>query len=137
MDLVLTDQPTAEDEAVVSNGLDDFNLTAGGVQDRKPLAVLLKENGETIGGLTGRTSLGLWFVDLLYLPERLRGSGLGSKILAEAEVEARRRGCLSGVVYTIQFQAPEFYARHGWIEFGRVPVGADRSRVFFRKELRG
>jgi GNAT superfamily N-acetyltransferase len=137
VDLVLTDQPTAEDEAVVSNGLDDFNLAAAGIQDRRPLAVLIKENGETVGGLTGRTSLGLWFVDLLYLPERLRGSGLGSKLLTEAEAEARRRGCVSGVVYTIQFQAPEFYARHGWTEFGRVPVGTDRSRIFFRKDLRG
>ncbi|WP_432885665.1 GNAT family N-acetyltransferase [Kribbella sp. CA-245084] len=134
--VVLTDEPRASDEAVVSDGLDEFNLTAAGVQDRRPLAVLIKENGETVGGLTGRTSLGLWFVDLLYLPDRLRGTGLGSKILAQAEAEARRRGCVSGVVYTIQFQAPEFYARHGWTEFGRVPVGADRSRIFLRKDLR-
>ncbi|WP_329004937.1 GNAT family N-acetyltransferase [Kribbella sp. NBC_00709] len=136
MDLLLTDAPTASDEAVVSNGLDDFNLAAAGVQDRRPLAVLIREDGETVGGLTGRTSLGLWFVDLLYLPEKLRGTGLGSRILSEAEAEARRRGCLSGVVYTIQFQAPEFYARHGWTEFGRTPIDADRSRVFFRKDLR-
>ncbi|MFF0266372.1 hypothetical protein [Kribbella sp. NPDC004536] len=49
--------------------------------------------GATLGGLTGRTSLGLWFVDLLYLPDELRGTGLGSRILADAEAEARRRGC--------------------------------------------
>lgn len=138
-DVVLTDEPSAADEAFVSDGLDEFNFAAAGVQDRQPLAVLVKDpaTGETLGGLTGRTSLGLWFVDLLYLPEKLRGSGLGSRILAEAEAEARRRGCVSGVVYTIQFQAPEFYARHGWTEFGRIPISGGRSRIFFRKELRG
>jgi GNAT superfamily N-acetyltransferase len=136
-DVVLTEEPTSADEAVVSDGLDEFNLAAARVQDRRPLAVLIKENGATVGGLTGRTSLGLWFVDLLYLPEKLRGTGLGSRILTEAEAEARRRGCQGGVVYTIQFQAPEFYARHGWTEFGRIPLSAGRSRIFFRKDLRG
>ena len=88
MDLVLTDQPTAADQAVVSSGLDDFNLAAAGVQDRRPLAMLIKENGETVGGPTGRTSLGLWFVDLLYLPDRLRGSGSMPRLLRSRSVSA-------------------------------------------------
>ena len=63
-----------------------------------------------------------------------RGRGYGTRILQEAAAEARRRGCRAGVLYTITFQAPEFYARHGWEEFGRVecdPPGT--ARVFFRK----
>ncbi|MGZ0149515.1 GNAT family N-acetyltransferase [Kribbella sp. WER1] len=137
LDVVLTEIPTEADEAAVSDGLDKFNVEASGVQDRRPLAVLIKDpaTGATLGGLTGRTSLGLWFVDLLYLPDELRGAGLGSRILAEAEAEARRRGCVSGVLYTISFQAPNFYARHGWVEFGRVPSADGVSRIYFRKEL--
>ena len=53
------------------------------------------------------------------------------------EEEGARRGCRSGVLYTISFQAPGFYERHGWREFGRVacdPPGT--SRVFMTKELR-
>ncbi|HET6988690.1 MAG TPA: GNAT family N-acetyltransferase, partial [Kribbella sp.] len=83
----------------------------------------------------GRTSLGLWFVDLLHIPVLLRGSGLGGRILQQAEAEARRRGCVSGVVYTISFQAPDFYKRHGWIEFGQIPSGAGISRIFLSKSL--
>ena len=136
--MVVTDVPSAGDEAVVSGGLDAFNFAAAGVQDRRPLAVLIKDpaTGATLGGLTGRTSLGLWFVDLLYLPDELRGAGLGSRLLAEAEGEARRRGCVSGFVFTINFQAPEFYARHGWVEFGRIPSTDGISRIYFRKDLR-
>ncbi|NUR97167.1 MAG: GNAT family N-acetyltransferase [Kribbellaceae bacterium] len=137
LDVVLTDVPTEADEAAVSDGLDKFNLEAAGVQDRRPLAVLIKDPATrtTLGGLTGRTSLGLWFVDLLYVPDQLRGAGLGSRILADAEAEARRRGCVSGFVFTINFQAPEFYARHGWVEFGRIPSADGISRIFFSKEL--
>jgi GNAT superfamily N-acetyltransferase len=40
----------------------------------------------------GRTSLGLLFIDLFFLPDNLRGGGLGSRLLRLAEEEARRRG---------------------------------------------
>jgi hypothetical protein len=33
---------------------------------------------------------------------------------------ARRRGCGAGVLYTISFQAPEFYKRIGWRVFGEI-----------------
>lgn len=135
--IVLTDEPTDADTAVVSESLDEFNLSATGIQDRRPLAVLVKDaSGTTLGGLTGRTSLGLWFVDLLYLPDSLRGSGLGSRILQRAEAEAQRRGCVNGFVYTISFQAPDFYKRHGWTEFGRIPTESlGISRIFLSKQL--
>jgi GNAT superfamily N-acetyltransferase len=92
--------------------------------------------GAVLGGLTGRTSLGLLFIDLVHLPDQLRGQGLGAQILREAEAEACRRGCQSGVLLTITFQAPDFYARHGWQEFGRIPCDPPgTARVFFRKRL--
>jgi hypothetical protein len=57
-------------------------------------------------------------------------------MLHMAEDEAVRRGCRAGVLYTISFQAPAFYQRHGWREFGRVachPPGA--SRIFMTKDF--
>jgi hypothetical protein len=42
---------------------------------------------------------------------------------------------VSGFVFTVSFQAPEFYRRHGWVEFGRVPSRGGISRVFFQKDL--
>ena len=86
--------------------------------------------------LLGHTSFGRFFLDLFYLPEQLRGRGLGNRILALAEEEARRRDCNAAFVYTVTFQAPEFYERHGYRRFGEIacpPNGA--TRVFFTKSL--
>ncbi|MER7842573.1 GNAT family N-acetyltransferase [Kitasatospora sp. NPDC096077] len=139
-ELTVTDSPAATDLALVSDGLDGFNVERSGIDDRRPLAVLVREpgTGRVLGGLTGRTSLGLFFVDLFFLPPELRGSGLGGEVLRRAEQEARDRGCRSAVLYTISFQAPGFYLKHGWTVLGEVrcdPPGT--SRVFLTKNLEG
>lgn len=133
----VTDAPSRGEVAVVADGLDEFNLHQAGTQDQRPLAVLVRDDsGRVVGGLTGRTSLGLWFVDLFYLPERLRGFGLGAEVLRRAEAEAVRRGCCSGVLYTIKFQAPGFYEKQGWRVFGEVPSDPPAAtRVFLSKNL--
>jgi GNAT superfamily N-acetyltransferase len=77
------------------------------------------------------------FIHLVYLPDRLRGTGVGSRMLAMAEAEARRRGCRAGVLYTINFQAPGFYERLGWRVFGEIPCDPPgTSRVFLTKDYR-
>lgn len=136
--LVVTDAPVPADIAVISDALDRFNIEHTGIADRRPLAVLVRdpETRQVIGGLTGRTSLGLFFLDLFYLPLRLRGSGLGTEILQQAENEAHARGCRTAVLYTITFQAPGFYQKQGWKRLGEVPCDPPgTSRVFMTKEL--
>jgi GNAT superfamily N-acetyltransferase len=136
--IVVTDAPDAADLALISDGLDQFNVDVSGVADRRALAVLVKDpdTRRTLGGVTGRTSLGLLFLDVFFLPEALRGSGIGSQILQMAEAEGRRRGCRAAVLYTISFQAPEFYKKHGWREFGAIPCDPPgTSRVFLTKDL--
>lgn len=136
--ICVTETPATADVALISDALDDFNTEVTGVADRQTLAVLVRDpqTSELLGGLTGRTSLGLLFVDLFYLPTHLRGSGIGSEVLRLAEAEGRRRGCRTAVLYTISFQAPEFYKKRGWRIFGEVPCDPPgTSRVFMMKEL--
>jgi GNAT superfamily N-acetyltransferase len=136
--VVVTDAPVDEDVATIADGLDAFNVQESGTADRRPLAVFVKDaaSKRVVGGLTGRSSLGLLFVDLFYLPPALRRSGIGSDVLRQAEDEGRRRGCRTAVVYTISFQAPGFYERHGWRVFGEVPCDPPgTSRVFLTKDL--
>ncbi len=52
--------------------------------------------------------MGLFFLDLFYLPKKLRRGGLGSRALRMAEEEAFRRGCTAATLVTVNFQAPEF-----------------------------
>jgi GNAT superfamily N-acetyltransferase len=137
-EVVVTDAPTSDDIARISDALDDFNVQETGIADGRRLAVLVQdpETGAVVGGLTGRTSMGLMFVDLFHLPPTLRGGGLGGRILGAAEDEARARGCRAGVLYTISFQAPGFYLKHGWRVFGEIacdPPGT--SRIFMTKNL--
>jgi GNAT superfamily N-acetyltransferase len=136
-ELVLTDAPSAEDGRVIGAGLADFNEQVAGYRDNRPLAALLRdEAGATLGGMMGRTSYGLLFIDLVFLPEGARGQDIGSRLLGMMEAEAVRRGCRNGFLLTITFQAPGFYEKHGWRELGRVdcdPPGT--ARVFMSKSL--
>ncbi|BFL62748.1 MAG: GNAT family N-acetyltransferase [Roseomonas mucosa] len=136
--LLVTDTITPEMEAVIGGGLNAFNDAVTGQADRQPVAVVARDpgTGAILGGATGRSSLGLLFLDLFYLPPECRGAGLGSAILQAFEAEGRRRGCVAAVLYTISFQAPGFYERHGWRRFGEVaclPPGT--SRIFLSKTL--
>ena len=124
-------------EAVVTRGLADFNRERFGRVDMQTLDILVRDKrGEIIGGLLGRSSLGMFFLDLFYLPETLRGDGLGSELIRQAEDEARRRGCTAAFVYTVTFQAPGFYERHGYRRFGEIACPPDgATRIFLSKPL--
>jgi GNAT superfamily N-acetyltransferase len=120
--LVVTDAPSAEDEAVVRDGLGAYNFDKAGYRDHRPLAILVRDpdNGEVVGGLLGRTSFGLLYVDRFFLPESLRKQGLGTRIIKAAEEEGLRRGCSRAILTTLSFQAPGFYKRQGWQVLGQI-----------------
>jgi len=136
--VTLTDSPDAAAQEAIESGLARYNAEQAGLTDARPLAVLVTDPAteQTVGGLLGRTSLGLLFIDLVFIPAHLRGGGLGHRLLTLAEEEGRRRGSVASVLYTISFQAPEFYERHGYRRFGTIdcqPPGT--SRIFMTKTL--
>ncbi|MFJ1211567.1 GNAT family N-acetyltransferase [Burkholderia pyrrocinia] len=136
LQLTDTEQPAARD--FIRRKLGEFNHAMTGRADAAALDIYVTDpaTGEVLGGLTGRTSLGLFFIDLFYLPESLRGGGFGSRLLREAETEAKRRGCARAVLYTISFQAPDFYRKQGYETFGEVPCEPEgTARVFMVKTL--
>jgi GNAT superfamily N-acetyltransferase len=99
--------------AVIADGLADYNDEKAGYRDYRPLAVVVSDpvTGKTVGGLYGRTSFGLLFVERFFLPENCRGNGLGSRVIALAEEEAKQRGCSRAALFTLTFQAPGFYLK--------------------------
>jgi GNAT superfamily N-acetyltransferase len=136
--ITLTEAPEDGERAVIIDGLRAYNEAQAGISDSRALAILLRdpETQEVVGGLLGRTSLGLLRVETFFLPEDLRRGGLGSRILAMAEEEARRRGCSRAVLSTIHFQAPGFYAKQGWEVAAKIecePPG--HTRFHMTKEL--
>lgn len=134
----MTDAPEKAARDLIREGLERFNDAMTGIPDEHPLDVHATNamTGEVMGGLVGRTSLGVLFINFFFLPEPLRRKGLGSRMLECAETEARRRGCRRAVLFTITFQAPGFYERHGYHVFGRIdcePPG--HARLFMTKTL--
>jgi GNAT superfamily N-acetyltransferase len=95
---------------VITAGLSQYNREMAGYCDAKNLSVLVmdSQSKKVVGGLLGRTSLGLFFIDLLFLPTPLRGNGIGAQVIEYAEAEAKECGCSTAVLYTITFQAPGF-----------------------------
>jgi len=87
-------------DAVIRRGLAAYNTARFRPSDTTTLDVLVRDDssGEVLGGLLGHTSYRLLFLDVFYLPEELREAGLGSRIIAMAEAEARlhRRLCQHG-----------------------------------------
>ena len=72
--VVVTDAIDAQAREAINGGLHRFNIEQTGIDDWRPLAVLISdpETRRALGGLTGRTSLGLLFIDVFFLPEALK-----------------------------------------------------------------
>jgi GNAT superfamily N-acetyltransferase len=137
-DITLTDQIDTAGEDAIRSVLARYNRGQAGYSDWTPLSIFVRDpkSGEVIGGIIGRTSFKLFFLETFALPDEVRGQGLGSELLAKAEAEATRRGCVAAVLVTIHFQAPAFYARNGWQEFGRIEIAPPgHTRVYMRKNL--
>ena len=99
-----------------------FNLAATGYHDARLLSIAARgDSGDLRAGLSGWTWGGCGYIELLWVRDDQRGTGLGARLLAAAEAEIRRRGCDRVTLDTHSFQAPGFYARFGYIECGRTP----------------
>jgi GNAT superfamily N-acetyltransferase len=137
--ITLTDAPDEDALRTISRQITEFNQVASDrPNDFRPLAVLLSdpETGETFGGLWGWTSFAFLHIDLLIVPESLRGTGLGRTMILQAEAEAVQRGCNGAWLDTFSFQARGFYERLGYIVFGTIegyPPG--HSRFFLKKSF--
>ena len=114
--------PTENEIQYVRESLNRFNWDAVGEDGHKPLNIVTHdEDGNVIGGILGGTYWGWLYIDILWVHESHRRKGIGSRLLAEAEAEAIRRGCHHVHLDTMSWQAPEFYQKHGYELVGILP----------------
>jgi GNAT superfamily N-acetyltransferase len=140
VDIVYEPELKPESRQAVVDGLVAFNRAQTPDFDGAfgTIGLLLKhpETGATDGGLTARFGFGWMFVELLFVPERLRGQGIGRQLMAQAEAVARDKGCTGVYLDTFSFQAPGFYRQLGYAVFGEIPdYPAGSSRFFLSKRL--
>ena len=110
-------------------GLIAYNVKAVGKIDYRPLTLTVNDKRAIVGGLVGETYFGWMFVSLFWVSEKYRGKGWGKSLMESAEKEARKRGVRQVYLDTFSFQAPGFYKKLGYREFGRLtqfPAGHDQ-----------
>lgn len=142
---VLTEVALADKRAVLKDGIKTFNnrtkeefrLARQPEHAPQPLDVYLHDAaGELIGGLSGETIWGWLRIHDLWLPEKLRGLGFGSRLLQAAEEAASERGCHAVQLKTYSFQARGFYEKMGYRVVGEMtdyPPG--ESFYWMRKDF--
>src|SRR5262245_43234650 len=114
-ELVINTEPTADEVQYLEDRLYEFNSIATGITDGEWLAILVRDDEHRIvAGICGNTWGGCFEIRQLWVAESRRRHGLGSRLISAAEIEARRRGCSQIILMTFDFQAPGFYARHGF-----------------------
>ena len=107
--------PSEEEINFVNDALRQFNDQKVGPDNHVLLNIVeYDENKHVIAGILGGTYWGWMHIDILWVDEKFRGQGLGSKLLEAAESEAKKRGCHSVHVDTMSWQAPEFYKKRGY-----------------------
>jgi len=120
-----------EARRAVLKGLRAYNARAAGQKiDHLPLSLTLREKRDIVGGFVGDTHLGWLFVEFFWIDEKYRRKGAGRALIGAAEDEARKRGVKNVYLDTFSFQAPEFYQKLGYREFGRLndyPAGHFRA----------
>lgn len=134
----LTLNPTEEERLAILEPLKRYNAQEAGDGKSEKLALMVRDelNDEIIGGLHARVLYRWLFIELLVVPDQTRGQGMGSRLMQMAEDLARERNCVGVWLDTFDFQAPDFYRKHGYSEFGHIddyPPG--HKRFFFQKRL--
>jgi GNAT superfamily N-acetyltransferase len=130
--------PPVHDSDFIRNQLLSFNAKVVGSDNHEPLSVFAKDrNGKLIGGLLGGTYWRWLHIDILWVDERYRNKGIGSKLLEAAEKAAAKRDCEHAHVETHEFQSPSFYIKNGYVVFAEVddlPLG--HKKIFLKKPFR-
>jgi GNAT superfamily N-acetyltransferase len=136
-ELVIDTEPTPDQVQYLEDRIYEFNSGTTGITDGAWLAIFVRdENDRVVGGICGNTWGGCFEIRQFWVEERRRKQGLGTRLLEAAEHEARRRACRQILLMTFTFQAPAFYAKHGFEVIAAVddhPRG--HENLLMRKRL--
>ena len=96
--------------------------------ERKDVRLFIRdEAGQILGGFLGTVSLHCLIIQILWVEEAMRGSGMGRSLVERAMEIALTHGAKQSVVETTSFQAPGFYEKLGFAiicEIPDCPIGA-------------
>jgi GNAT superfamily N-acetyltransferase len=133
---VIVEKQYGKARRAIEKGLEAYNQSRVGKVRSQKFAVTLREGETILGGASAVVWRNWCFVELLWIDESQRGTGLGTKLMDQTEAEARRRGAKHIYLDTFSFQARPFYEKRGYSVFGELsdfPPG--ESRFWLSKSL--
>ncbi len=137
MKLKIIENVSKQDVEEIHGQLKKYNCQKREPSESIPLGIFYEDmDGEKKAGLTGEL-FGNWLcIEYLWVSEKLRGQGLGSKLLEAAEKEATLHGAKYVFVDTFDFQAPNFYIKHGYEQvFKLFNYPYTGERYYYIKQL--
>ena len=133
----LEPEPSPDIRERIVAPLSRHNEERAGPGNWRLIAITVRDADDAVvGGLYGRIGYGFLFVELLATGEA-RGRGIGRRVMALAESQARAAGLDGMWLDTWTFQAPGFYEKLGFVECGRIndyPPG--HARIFYVKRFK-
>ena len=123
--------------------LGDFNRTALNIKNdqesSQPINYNLQDNGVIIGGVNAYIHFlkNILHVDHLFVEEKYRGQDLGSILLARVERIAKEHGATLSHLDTFDFQAKDFYIKHGYEVFGVLDDCPKGHKRYYMKKVLG
>jgi len=113
---------TPADVDIIDTKLNEFNkkhYAYKGDQYVLPKNYIIKDGNEIIAGINSCLYLEeVLHVRTLFVDEKYRHKGIGSSLLKQIEEEARAMGAKVARLDTLDFQALDFYLKHGYEIWG-------------------
>lgn len=131
MQLVVHERPDPSIRDALFARIDAYNdAMTGRPEPVRHLSIALRGSaGAVEGGLIGISYYDWLIVEMLFVPEGLRGHGIGARLMRAAEAVAAERDCIGLWVDTGSQAAKAFYERIGWTVYARLddhPAGNPR-----------
>ena len=116
----ISDDPSPQELEVLHQGL--HGHVVENIGDKyKGMAIRLAAkhaSGELAGGLTGFTTINNLILESMWVEEKFRGHGIGSRLLDMAEQMAIKNGCVASQAICLSFQGVQFFSRRGFEIYG-------------------
>lgn len=135
------EESTREEYNLVDKGIVEYNLSKVPFTQEPsfvPINKVIKgENGEVLAGIN--SLLYCWnclYIDVLWVKKEFREEGYGTVLLNEVEGIAKERGCKLIHLDTFDFQAKDFYLKHGYEIFGVLDdCPLEHKRYYMKKNI--
>lgn len=114
--------PATEEEAkLIDDNIVAFNKSKVSPAQAETIITknyVIKDNSKVIAGINAIIYHQALYVDVLFVTPEYRGQDLGSQLLNKVENEAKAIGATLAHLATFDFQAKDFYLKHGYEIFG-------------------